>query len=742
MAGTVATIWESVSYELRSKAPQVNLSLLRQYPLPQSPISSENNIPTQLELFNRVQQAILPLSAGTALDPGIVQTALGRTKTYLGLDHRPILVKRSAPTVKSPSLSDLQWRQGFSPEVTLVSLKELRWKQVEAYVDDRLGPLGHLLDQLTEEDHIRFSNVSLERSLAHLPPPESIVQLHLPVSSWFANHSLIANRDGTRTLLLSDLPGKALLRHVQLLVKERLERHKPSIPKVSVFESEQGYQPHYGTLAAFFHEHQEQLQYMRSVVVGYRERFRDDWKAYYQSSIHSQKTPWSADLYRLANGKDVAVLASSVPFHGEILGENLAHLVKEFPTIDQVFVGGSGGSLHIREPYEFVFPSRVVSPTGVEVRNILSTEGEDLCHTSVMSPLMETPDILQRLSTQQVTTVDMEMGHVAEALAREGVQLGIGVLITDFPIILPISHTVSMAFQDSGQKYQHVSRFTHAVLTALLEKGRVPDHSLEFYLGRSLWDLSKENLARKMATVGKMTPQEEALFSKICQLTPTYSFQMTPERFQKIVDDGVILSTAQVAKLKKVPVWPYTPKVEDRLYGAFNYTFGSIGFHAGDKTYGEVEVKVRPEVWRARSWATYRSGWRSLINTQKEHSEEHFTYDDATPFLLSAARERLGRWVVVPKNYAKSLAIWVIHQLRKKDPDLIGTLLTASLEELSELLSRHKLVYLEGKIKGSLNLNDIEEVILSSSVSPDLIKKAESLGISVKVQSKQAHPVP
>ncbi len=172
---------------------------------------------------------------------------------------------------------------------------------------------------------------------------------------------------------------------------------------------------------------------------------------------------------------------------------------------------------------------------------------------------------------------------------------------------------VELARQDTSRKYLHISDYPAAVREHL-EKGKpVWVHPLEAHLGRSLDELSARNLAREKAELGPLTPAEIRIFERVRALEPSYSFRMTGGRLRRVLQDGVILSTDQVSKLKGAPVRPYTPKVEDDLYGAYDYTFGAVGFGRGDDEYGEVRVVLRPQAVQARSFATYRSGWRALV---------------------------------------------------------------------------------------------------------------------------------
>lgn len=728
------SIQDGFLYEFRSALPEKKLpGVIAMEDASVTITASHENIktvPTQIDLYRDIERRVIGIPEFQEYKP-IVMESLEKARDYLELEDEPIVSEISPSSINRVKSSDGVIHRGFSPEVNKVEVDKLRWDDVDSYVNTRLGALACVLDVLNEKDHIRFSNIPLEQSMADLPEIERAETFKLPISSWSKDIHLLTHPGGKRTLMISNFDGKTLLRHFELLVKRRL-CGKERAPKVSVLESESGYKKQYNKLKDFFREKKNEMGRVDAVVVGYDNAFQEDWNKYHLSPIHSKSSSWSADIYELPDNKRVAVLASRDSYHGEILGENLKRLVDDNPEIKYVFTAGSAGSTHIRDPYSIVFPDQILGESGVETKNVLSGGSGQLSHVSVISPMVETPDFLNQAMEKQVTTIDMEMGHVASALAGCDVKLGVGVLVTDFPVERKISRDVNLTFQDSGKKYRSMKSYTSALFNYLTEGKPVYENEIEIHAGKSLEELSTENMDWEMNKIGRMTSDEKILFDRIAGLLPKYSFCMTTNRLARILEDGAILSTAQVARLKNVEVSPYTPKVEDEMYGAFEHTFGEISFGNGNPKYGEVEVRIKPETWRARSWATYRSGWRAFNIMSDEMGDKSLTYDSADPVLMKKARERFGEWVVVPKDYRRSIAAWVIRQIRKKDPAIKKELLDAPIDKLPELLNKYYLTYLEGKIKGSLNIGDIERVTVPPDCPLKLLMKLKKLGIPAK----------
>ncbi len=680
------------------------------------PISSAQACEAVRRLLDRSPQ-LSPAQAEALYAP------LAQAARYLGARDTPRWEQRSASELaRGERAADATTVQGFPSEVAAIETRSLTWPDVDAYVASRLGPLAACIDELSARDRLVFSNAGIGDALPALPPVTEAVRLHLPVSSWNKHLHLLAHEDGTRTLVVSDFPGSVLLRHFALLAKHRLDA-RAQAPAVLTIESASRYRASYQGLQRFFAEHAQALGRVDAVAIGYASGFAEHWGE--PAASVSDASGWSARVYALNGGKRSAVLETSESLHGELLGENLAALLDDHPEIAHVLVAGSAGSLHARAPYSFVFPSQVVAPDGGAHRNALSSGSDGLRHQSVISPLEETPDFLSCAQRAQTTTLDMEMGYVAAALRGRPVTVGYGLLVTDFPTGFSLAKNASLTFQDAGQKRAAISDFVASV-EALLSSGTPRAcHPIEATTGKRIAELSAENMTRRMAELGALSPDEQALYDRVQALAPSYSFRMTPARLARLAEDGAILSTHQVATLKGSPVSPYTPKLEDDLYGAFDYTFGAIGFSDGDPRYGEVLLRLRPEVWQARSWASKRSGWEA---------ERRLTlWKQATPS-EDELREHFSTWIVAPEHYRPWIATQAVWAFREGDDALKDAFRAAPDDaSLAALMNAQNLGYLEGKIRGSLNLCDIESVSVPQGTPEDVIGRLRAQGVSVTV---------
>lgn len=679
--------------------------------------------------------------------------AFGRAREYLGLDGRRLM---EPAMVKDPAWSAISDRpsilSGYPPETASVDTVAVEWNGRDEYVKTRLGPLaGILLDPNLEA--VCFSNLPATEAAALVDMsaankrqgPENerygrVWLLALPVSSY--GKQIAVRRAGKRfQVFLADFPGKVYLRHFQLLVKDFMEKHGLN-PKIMLAEDQSVYEWNYRRLGTGLAELLAGNGRIQAVVVGYASHFKRPWRRMFVKSLSAggSSNPWRADLYRIDGDALAAVIESSEPWHGEILGKALAEAAGRMPDLRAVFAGGSAGSLQVGRQYSLVFPDLLVLPGGGVAVNALSPGGSMVSHFTVISPMAETPDFLEDLMKRQVATVDMEMGHLAENLAPHGIRTGVALLATDFPVKRPIDSATSLHDQKAGEKYRDIGEYPDAVLACLTKGEPAFRHPVEGHLKTSLRSLSRRNLAREMAELGPLSLAEQGIFDKIRALPIGFSSRLTPWRLLRVLQDGALLSTARVRDLKNIAVKPYTPQIEEDLYGAFDYIFGTVGLWKGSKEYGGVILEISPRAWKRRSFATRRSGWRAIEQAREEAGLPQGA-DDLEPQIASRARRIFGEMVFLPIAYGEAMAVRAIQWLRE-NPSRVRDFVSAKGETLERLVLECRLGYLEGKIMGSMNLSDIEEAVLPADLEPDLAAEIETLARKNGIKVSRAEDPP
>ena len=736
-AKSAETFFEAISYELK-KSTSSKAALDRIAPgtlaaaLERNAQAGEN--PTQAELFEETA-ALIPLSGLDGNARKITARAIEEARAYIAPGKSHPWEERAAPAHEKIPAGLAIYKDG-SPETAGTDPGLLEWKDAAGYTSSRIGPLTAVLDSLKPEDQVVLSNLSLGALLPSLGVKGELVSLHLPISGYAKKMWLLTGGDGRRTLLLSDFQGRIFLRHFELLLKSYF--HGKKAPRVMVAEARSAYEPYYKALARLREEKPAELEGLEGLIAGYGESFRLYWSSYSVASVTDSAGDWKLDVYRPAGGGRWAVISALSSFYGETLGENIRYLVEKSTGIRTVLIAGSGGSLETRALYEIAYPSHIITPGGETVPNVLGSQADFRAHKSALSPLEETPAWLKKALGEGVGTVDVEMGPAAEILAGRGLRLGFAVLATDFPIHRPAIEkaleAASLARQDAGAKYKNLGGYIRGVEDWI--KGGAPPgwQPIEKKLGRTLAEQSAANLAREEKELAPFSREELALLEKLERYfrsdPPSFSVRMSSARAARVLEDEAFLSTELVSSLKGAEVNPFTPDYEQSSYRAWRYIFGTLSYWDGPEKYGDTVLRLKPETWRRRAWATRRSAMKALALTAGKAGTalEKAALD---PELAKEADRLFASWITVPADLPRALALQVAGELRGLPPEVSREFLEAPGKDLPGLIKKHDVGWLEGKLRESAQVEDIEFIKTPGAAPAAISGPAARLGIRV-----------
>lgn len=257
----------------------------------------------------------------------------------------------------------------------------------------------------------------------------------------------------TGTLVIAEARGHSLCDQFALALRAYASQNgcKYAVERVDAPETEL-LTGNYGRLAEFF-KADDEFKKTQTLSFGYASAFPKDER--FKEVAQKSAAGWAGTLFQVGEDRFVAVLDSDVKssYHGEILAKNVKLLLESghCPALVTILAGGSAGSLlpskgekneHL-PPGTIYTPEFILGPDGKRVPNALKGLGqtsiEGSVHTSVVSALVETPNVLQTLHEGGIQTIDMEFGYVAAVVNRHNesseseVSFGIACLITDYP---------------------------------------------------------------------------------------------------------------------------------------------------------------------------------------------------------------------------------------------------------------------------------------------------------------------
>jgi hypothetical protein len=654
----------------------------------------------------------------------VIDAAARAAADFLSINEDPVILKSSLLPERISSRASVR----LAPVSSAVRsrLAAVSWEGVDSYMEQRMAALCPVLRTLRKGDRVVLTNLQAAEILPLLPESATVEKLNLPLVRYQKSINLVSHKNGTVSLILSDFRSRAYLTHFLLMAQKYLLRTNAGGPDVYRAETLSAYEPAYLELKDFIIANRRRFENVTALVFGYAPAFREGWKQYSEDSVRPGKETWGADFYEIPGKGRVAVFSGDAGTYGESLGRQTAGALALLPGVKLVFFGGSGGALRSMTPYSLFFPDAIVVPGGVPVENILSDGASGGLHASVDSPLEEDPQFLSRMAADSEASVDMEVAGLAEAVRAAGAGFGAAILITDYPLPRGIFGGIELGYQDFQAKRPARAHFAEVVLNRLILGRPVLAHEIESYSGKTTAELSDENIRAYRKKLGPLTGQEEELAKKIKALKFEPVIRMSPGRLWWFAEDGTLLSTRKVEEVKKTKTAPYTPYFEESIYGAYDYIFASFEPGNGRADYGSVAVKLRPRVL-ARTWGTLFSAWAS----GKRLGDANPGIQPAE--LLKQTRKTYAGCVLRPSDYMEAVSLRVIEFVRAAPGELRTRVFNArDGPQLWVIMEPLNVARLELKIKGFLDLDEVDRILTGKDVSADLVKRLRDKSIPVE----------
>ena len=637
------------------------------------------------------------------------------TASYLGLDQR-VLIQR-AKLVTSVSHRDRILSNTLRNRLS--ETLEVNWRGVDHYVHSRLGPLRGILKNFRSSDRVLLTNLDKVGFSPFLNKVSQLLHMKLPLASYGKEVYLAQSDSGQRTLILSNFDSKSYLIHFGLMI-QRFSAIRGKVFEIDTLLSSARFEKSNEQLLNFAKKNPKCFQNLDALIIGYSRSFLNRWKGYPKTvamEADGGSETWRATRFLLPGGKSAVVLGGDVDFHGERLMSQIEKLVAEYP-VKYLFFGGSGGSLLPKKPYSLSLPGVILdSEEGCQTKNILDGSRRSSVHVSVDSPMEETPLKMLDFRAGGVATIDMELGRLSCLSLKYGIQLGAAILVTDYPISYGSFHQ-ELGKQNFGAKDQARKEFSRIVEERLLRGKKSYVHPLEESQQKSMHQMSIANLQ----TLRKSHPlPEQSFLDSNVSTASRINLRMSLGRLYYGLKNGALYSTGLVRVLG-YPVKPFTPELEHRVFGAWDYIFAEYSTGTGWERYGEVVAFLKPEKVLKRSFATEASAYR-------------LTKGD-TKLELRYRQQELSQRVFVPEHYGELLAYQrarLDFEIDKLERKLKGNQFEELEKELKELKKQRGLKYLELKIPDYVLMSEIHSVWVPAKTDAEMLKMLEEHGIFYKI---------
>lgn len=243
---------------------------------------------------------------------------------------------------------------------------------------------------------------------------------------------------------------------------------------------------------------------------------------------------------------------------------------------------------------------------------------------------------------------------------------------------------------------------------------------------------SRAKVEELRMALGPVSDEERKLMV-IAGKFPPFSVTRTPfEELRSILSSGVILSPAEAARKGAVLDRPFTPQLEDALFGGFDCIFALVGPREGRKRYGDVAFILNDDSLKKTAWATFSSGWHFMKTTKSAGTapgqEDKLGYSE-TVFTA-------GEWGDV---FPPAIVAY-LREKPEKESIWIKPLLKASKDrvEFQGLVDKFMLGYMEAKIPREFPLENVDSI----EVPLDKLKEVLEWPESKKWASKITGVVP
>lgn len=222
----------------------------------------------------------------------------------------------------------------------------------------------------------------------------------------------------------------------------------------------------------------------------------------------------------------------------------------------------------------------------------------------------------------------------------------------------------------------------------------------------SLSRASNSNIQELLEALKPFDASETLILKKLSRLTPPVIHRLPFERLQSVLRNGGLISPKEGDRKSVIMEKPFTPGLEDHLFGGHDCVFISIGPVHGRTSYGNIVFRFKPNV--LKGWATPSSGWSFMKNKRqvRPEAEGKASPEDRIYFLQT---------LMTDEAWSRFFPLAVVSFLRNKSENERMALSREILAQDSphaiwNLIDSQKLGYLEGKVARQISLEDVESI--------------------------------
>ncbi|HOI43339.1 MAG TPA: hypothetical protein PK523_10375 [Elusimicrobiales bacterium] len=201
---------------------------------------------------------------------------------------------------------------------------------------------------------------------------------------------------------------------------------------------------------------------------------------------------------------------------------------------------------------------------------------------------------------------------------------------------------------------------------------------------------------------------EKKIMKRIARRPPYLVVRVKMDKLRSIFSVGALLSPGRAYATGALKEKPFTPPIEDSLFGGHSCVFASYGPYSGRERYGDVVFRLAPEKIAGGVWASRASGWHFLEDARgvDPRSRDSVSADEIAAFAdtVFAGRD-------LPRVFRLMTVAFLRARPAGERDRLVDELLRAPYgPAFYAIIDSERLGYLEAKIDGSVPLSAVTAI--------------------------------
>ena len=227
---------------------------------------------------------------------------------------------------------------------------------------------------------------------------------------------------------------------------------------------------------------------------------------------------------------------------------------------------------------------------------------------------------------------------------------------------------------------------------------------------------------------------EKKVMAKASLFKPYLVTRVKFDKLRAIFKAGGLLSASKAIKGGWLKEKPFTPLMEDKLFGGHSCVFASLGPPQGRKRYGDILFRLNIKALENKTWGTFSSGYHFLktYRLKEMKGDVNVNKDDVAGFSNT----------VFSGQYLDDVYPFMIINFLRSFPEDKANKLSKEILNINDRRSFYSFVdsnrigYMEAKIADSAALNSIRAIEVPADKLKEILSWPEAKPYKNKIHAE------